>query len=485
MSLGKKFCLILCLFLSAAPARAEDPVDLATLHLRADPQSVTISGISSGAFMAAQFAVAWSSLIKGVGLIAGGPYYCARTNSTGAVLTFGLLPTAVAVGPCMKGHAGPVSDFTAEADKLAAAGRIDPTDRLKSQKIYIFHGFNDKVVAPELGSLTRDFYQHYLGDAGRNALFYQTAVGAGHSFVVAQGAAAKDCAVNDRPYLDDCDYDQAGILLEHFYGRLTPPGGQALSATRKAFSQQPFIGDHAAPEEIGLADQGYVYVPESCKAGGCRLHVVLHGCLQNAGEFLPDGQAFLDGIGVNQWADRNRIVVLYPQTTSGDGSWWHGTWNGFWPSFYRAPFNPEACWDWWGYVNYNDDYVTRSGAQIAAIKRMVDALTKDGQATAPAAEPFDFKVIDASDVSAALAWTPAAGATSYEVFRAPRGGDFTSLGRTDSLSFVDDGLAPNSAYRWRIVAHSADGATLAQADDAHSTRQTPHCADPGTCAWRP
>jgi hypothetical protein len=32
----------------------------------------SISGISSGAFMAVQFATAWSSVIKGVGVIAGG-----------------------------------------------------------------------------------------------------------------------------------------------------------------------------------------------------------------------------------------------------------------------------------------------------------------------------------------------------------------------------------------------------------------------------
>jgi hypothetical protein len=41
----------------------------------------SISGISSGAFMAVQFATAWSSVIKGVGVVAGGPFYCAQASA--------------------------------------------------------------------------------------------------------------------------------------------------------------------------------------------------------------------------------------------------------------------------------------------------------------------------------------------------------------------------------------------------------------------
>ena len=41
----------------------------------------SISGISSGAFMAVQFGFAWSSIIKGVGVVAGGPFYCAQASA--------------------------------------------------------------------------------------------------------------------------------------------------------------------------------------------------------------------------------------------------------------------------------------------------------------------------------------------------------------------------------------------------------------------
>jgi hypothetical protein len=42
----------------------------------------SISGVSSGAFMAVQFGTAWSSVIKGVGVVAGGPFWCAEADAS-------------------------------------------------------------------------------------------------------------------------------------------------------------------------------------------------------------------------------------------------------------------------------------------------------------------------------------------------------------------------------------------------------------------
>ena len=41
---------------------------------------VTVSGVSSGGYMANQFHIAYSSLVGGAGIFAGGPYYCAQGN---------------------------------------------------------------------------------------------------------------------------------------------------------------------------------------------------------------------------------------------------------------------------------------------------------------------------------------------------------------------------------------------------------------------
>src|SRR5690242_16008035 len=67
------FALLLGVGLPAiAPAQA-----LTSYNVKLDETSV--SGISSGAYMAVQFAVAHSAIIKGVGATAGGPYFCAES----------------------------------------------------------------------------------------------------------------------------------------------------------------------------------------------------------------------------------------------------------------------------------------------------------------------------------------------------------------------------------------------------------------------
>jgi poly(3-hydroxybutyrate) depolymerase len=43
-------------------------------------ERITVSGISAGAFMASQFHVAFSSRVEGVGILAGGPFYCAMDD---------------------------------------------------------------------------------------------------------------------------------------------------------------------------------------------------------------------------------------------------------------------------------------------------------------------------------------------------------------------------------------------------------------------
>jgi|SRR5690625_320148 len=49
-----------------------------------DPSSVSVSGLSSGGFMAAQLGVAYSDVFKtGFGVFAGGPYDCARNQPVG------------------------------------------------------------------------------------------------------------------------------------------------------------------------------------------------------------------------------------------------------------------------------------------------------------------------------------------------------------------------------------------------------------------
>ena len=433
----------------------------------------SISGISSGAFMAVQFGTAWSSIIKGVGIVAGGPFYCAQ--ATGSDFWNGYTrPIFTATGPCMKGPAPDVQPFIDKADEMAGSAAIDATSNLSYQKIYIFHGFNDTVVAKPVTDATAEFYRHYLGQAGAGNLFYQTTLGAGHAQVLPleeQFSGLNACALNQSPYINECGYDQAGVILQHVYGALNPPNYGKLTGTLKSFSQGKYT-DSDEPGSLSMGDTGYVFVPKDCEQGAaCRVHVALHGCLQDVGDI---GKLYVDDSGYNAWADTNRIIVLYPQTVGR-------------PLIGLPPQNPQACWDWWSYVTHDDSYVTKSGGQIKAIKAMLDALTageKPGSqsGTAPGAEPGKLIVIDISDTGADLAWTPVAAAESYSVSRAEAGGDFAPIGKVSGPSFADSDLKPSSSYRWRVVAIAAGGREGMSLEAAAKTlaKHVP-CDNPGSC----
>src|SRR4029077_5725124 len=88
--------LAAAIVLATLPATAVRGADGPTLKsYNAAISESSISGISSGAFMAVQFGVAWSSIIKGVGVVAGGPFYCAQASAADFFNGFAL-PVATA-----------------------------------------------------------------------------------------------------------------------------------------------------------------------------------------------------------------------------------------------------------------------------------------------------------------------------------------------------------------------------------------------------
>jgi hypothetical protein len=426
----------------------------------------SISGISSGAFMSVQFGVAWSSVIKGVGVVAGGPYYCAQASTGEGAISFGTGALLEAMGPCMTGPLDDISALIKQAQSNALIGAIDATSNISRQKIYVFHGFNDTILAGSVTDATVKFYRHFLGDKAEGNIFYQTAIGAGHSFVTLDEAnkGLDACAINQSPYINQCGYDQAGILLQHIYGELNPPTQGALTGTLKSFDQSRYTGDDI-PGALSLGDEGFVFVPKDCAQGAaCRVHIALHGCTQDVGTI---GRKFVELAGYNRWADANRIVVLYPQTTSSP----------------FAPFNPQSCWDWWGYVTGSDSYVTKFGKQIAAIKAMLDAMTAEtGAPTPAAAAPLNLIVNDRADTSVALAWTAAPGANAYRVTRTGADGKFQVIAEIAGQSFAEAGLVAAIPYAWQVVP-LVNGMAQAPSNSVKaSTLPTPApCHAPGSC----
>ncbi|MGQ0680887.1 extracellular catalytic domain type 2 short-chain-length polyhydroxyalkanoate depolymerase [Bradyrhizobium sp.] len=453
--------LALALALGTPSAQAEEK--LAGYNAAIGESS--ISGVSAGAFMAVQFATAWSSVIMGVGVVAGGPYWCAKADSF-----FGFWSSlSNALGRCMKGPLPNLEALFVKAEANSASGAIDPLQLVSRQKIYIFHGYNDSIVARGSTDAAAAFYRRYLRDADRGNLYYQTAVGAGHSLVVGQdapGPGLNKCNESTAPFIDTCGYDQAGIILQHIYGPLKQPGPGPLSGTMKPFDQSIYTRPNG-PTWLSLARTGYVFVPRACENGeACRVHIALHGCEQDIGNV---DRAFVDRAGYNAWADANRLIVLYPQIVA---SWY--------------PYNPHACWDWWGYISFDDNYVTKAGLQIKALKAMLDALTSRAMAAAaatPPSAPIALTIVDTSDNSADLVWTPQAGATGYRVWRAVADGQFAAIAEVPRPGFADSGLTPRSAYRWRIAALT-NGVEGPPSNEANAlTRAAPACANPGSCPW--
>ena len=326
------------LLAAIAPAALAEPLG----HYGADAGAVTVSGISSGGFMAGQLQVAYSASIKGAGIVAAGPWWCAGGQGVPPASPLGL---KAMMDRCMSAspRAADAGTLASVARAVAGTRSIDPVTNLEKARIFVFSGAKDAVVKPAAVAPTSDFFRA-LGVPDAN-LKVVTDVPAGHAMVTMDQGGA--CDVGKPPFIADCDYDLAGEMLSHLYGgTLAKPQGPARG-TVVAFDQAEF-GKGAS-----LADTGYAYVPESCWAeGGCRVHVALHGCLQSAEDVKG---AFYEQAGYNAWADANRIIVLYPQVGKGNA------------------LNPYQCWDWWGYTG---PYFARKGApQPAAIKAMVDRVT--------------------------------------------------------------------------------------------------------------
>lgn len=296
-------------------------------------RTITVSGISSGGYMATQFQLAHARVVKGAGIFAAGPWFCARGSMTRALAECFDKPTSAPGTP----------ELIATAKREAAAGRIDPVAALADDRVWVFRGSRDDKVAPQVTQGLVDFYRAFVPAA---SLAYVSDVPAAHGVPTARTGAA--CGTTAEPYLNACDYDGVGRMLAHLYGTLAPAVAPRAAALR-TFDQSAHDPDGS------LAAQGYVYVPAACTAGApaCRLHVAFHGCRQGA-EFA--GQAFVRDAGYGGWAESNRIVVLFPQAKKS----------------VLLPFNPQGCWDWWGYSG--EGYATRSGAQIAAVRAMVKAL---------------------------------------------------------------------------------------------------------------
>lgn len=232
--------------------------------------------------------------------------------------------------------------------------------------------------------------------------------------------SAEDCATDVcRLDMKPGEIDNAGKILTQFYaeaaGSLKPrtapkeivkgaysfaPGStdaltfeqwHKLSDKRKTWLQERLFKvdvGRLVPNlhERGLAPDWFLFVPPECnrttRSEGehppCKLHIAFHGCLQNA---MRKNDAYVRFAGYNEWADTNRIVVLYPQVGMREFTAQlveRASLEAMTVTVRKAMqhANPQSCWDLWGYTDA--DYYTQKGQQISAVAQVVNALIGAG-----------------------------------------------------------------------------------------------------------
>jgi hypothetical protein len=274
---------------------------------------------------------------------AGGPYYCAQ----GALAT--------AQNACMSAvQSTNLAALESYTDSKASAGAIDPTSNLSGKKAYLWSGTSDTTVKQSVMNDLKTYYAHY----GVTST-YDNGYAAAHGWESPYGEVS--CNVGTTPYMINCsNYDSEKTWLQLFYGTLAAKNTGTLGGSLIQFDQTEF-GSSAAM----MDSSGYVYVPAACAAGQtCRLVLALHGCLQTQSSI---GTKFITESGIDQWADTNKLVVLYPYAIATSGS------------------NPNGCWDWWGYGSAS--YALKAGPQMTALKKMVDRIQGTGPTPVPTPTP--------------------------------------------------------------------------------------------------
>lgn len=308
------------------------------------------AGISSGGFAAVQMHVAHSATCKGAAIYAGGVYWWAGAGGAATALADcgGLtLPTNQA------SYNSTLAASIAYLDLQSSLGTIDSSAHLLGQPVYLWSGTRDQVVNPlEMADLRAE-YQHYGTDT-----HFDNTFPAAHGWESPEGEL--ECGTQARPFMVKCSsngiaYDSVKTWLTMFLGPLKPRNNGKLSGTIAAFDQTEF----GASPSLSMSATGSVFVPRACAQGSsCGLVLALRGCHQEVSEV---GDRWVRQAGINEWADTNRLVVVYPDTIASSAP---------------GVTNPNACFDWWGYSNPVDtNYTLKSGLQMSALYARVQRVT--------------------------------------------------------------------------------------------------------------
>ncbi|CAL8116699.1 unnamed protein product [Orchesella dallaii] len=288
-----------------------------------DRSTITISGLSSGGAIAMQYHVAFSSEIKGAAIFAGVPFGCYKVNY------------------CMYASTVIVSNLAKDITDLATANKIDNPRNLNGTKVFVFHGTRDTTVDPAFGRKLEQLYQVF-GGVTKN----EYTIGAVHGFPTNFYGAPCGSSSAATYYINNCNYHGSNIAMNHLLGGSFAPPASSAAGQLLQYDQTEFGGSAVS----SMDSTGFVYIPTGCqdKTRQCKLHIAFHGCAQSKTNL---NDIYARKIGMLEVAEANNIIVLFPQAA---------------PNILVG--NPNACWDWWGYLGAN--FLNKDGAQMKAVHAM-------------------------------------------------------------------------------------------------------------------
>ena len=306
----------------------------AVTQAKLNPETLTISGISAGAAMTVQFEYAYSSLVRAAGVIAGLPYQCSQGQ-----LATGLM--------CMEAPST-INAGNLETDAKLAADfdYIDPIINLQNHTVYLFSGIFDTLVSPGAMLVVQQMYKDF-GVTKLTSYFNYTAE---HAWIT--NYAGNTCSYLGSPYINNCDLDFAGVFLAASFEGMSLPWNKTrgiMNPSSLITFDQTAYGANVLFNSMDTI--GYLYIPQAClnTTTRCHLHVNFHGCTQDRQSL---GNEYVTYTGLNEWAESNNIVILYPQAAPN--------------SLFE---NPNACFDWWGYASKN--YAYKGGGQMGIVRAMI------------------------------------------------------------------------------------------------------------------
>ncbi len=291
----------------------------------------TISGISSGGFMANQMATIFSSQFSGVGTVAGGFYYCAenylqkrikadaKTIGTGNLFLFepntdalndSFNPFFLFSGADTKSWFRPQKRNpifqsatcmatpnkanlpTAYLKSNAEKKLIDPIFNVSDQKVIIYHGKTDSVMRFKMQERLKEYYLA----VGVKETNLEILTGDGNHNFPTDRTDGIDCNRAGVPYVGSCDLDLAGKILSHLFddkivrSDFNPNHIYVVDQTLDLSNilKPETEWTQATPS---VAAYGYLYANDKCLENptSCKLHVALHGC-QMSDSFNADFQ---------------------------------------------------------------------------------------------------------------------------------------------------------------------------------------------------